>query len=235
MAVNIKICGKNMKILIIGAHPDDEILGCGGTIARLVNEGNEAYTLILGEGITSRDEKRDTKKREKEIKELKKQIIKANEIIGIKKVITFDFPDNRFDSIPLLEIIKKIEKIKKQIKPDIIFTHYQNDLNVDHRKTYEAVITGTRPMVNETVKTIYSFEVLSSTEWKFPTTFNPNVFFDISKTINKKVEAMKHYKNELRSFSHPRSIETIDINAKMWGVKNGLKYAEAFYLVRSNI
>jgi len=223
------------KILIIAAHPDDEILGCGGTIVRLVNEGNEAYTLILGEGITSRDEKRDRKKRESEIKELKKQIYEANEIISVKKIFTFDFPDNRFDSVPLLEIIKKIEKIKNQIKPDIIFTHYKNDLNIDHKKTYEAVLTATRPMEKEMVKTIYSFEILSSTEWNYPTTFSPNIFFDISKTLDKKIEAMKHYKNELHSFPHPRSIETIKSNAKTWGSKIGCQYAEAFELVKSFI
>ena len=222
------------KILIAAAHPDDEILGCGGTISRLVNEGHKVYTLILGEGITSRDERRDRKKREEEIKELKKQINKANKIIGVKKVFTFDFPDNRFDSIPLLTIIKKVEKIKNQIKPDIIFTHFNNDLNIDHKKTYEAVLTATRPIKNETVKTIYSFEVLSSTEWKFPVTFSPNVFFDISKTIDKKIEAIKKYKNELHSFPHPRSVETILTNAKLWGSKSGMKYAEAFELVRYN-
>jgi len=221
------------KILIIAAHPDDEILGCGGTIARLVNEGNDAYTLILGEGVTSRDEKRDRKKRESEIEELKKQIFEANEIIGVKKVFTFDFPDNRFDSISLLDIIKKIEKLKNKIKPDIIFSHYKNDLNIDHKKTYEAVLTATRPMETEPVKIIYSFEVLSSTEWNYPTKFSPNVFFDISKTVEKKIEAMKWYQTELRTFPHPRSIETIKSNAKTWGSKVGMQYAEAFELVRS--
>ena len=220
------------KILTIAAHPDDEILGCGGTIARLVNEGNEAYTLILGEGVTSRDEKRDKKKRESEIEELKKQIFEANKMIGVKKVFTFDFPDNRFDSIPLLDIIKKIEKLKNKIKPDIIFTHYKNDLNIDHKKTYEAVLAATRPMETEPVKTIYSFEVLSSTEWNYPTKFSPNVFFDISKTVEKKIEAMKWYQTELRTFPHPRSIETITSNAKTWGSKIGFNYAEAFELIR---
>lgn len=223
------------KILIIAAHPDDEILGCGGTIARLVNEGYEAYTLILGEGITSRDEKRNRDKRETEIQKLKQHIFKANNLIGVKNIFTFDFPDNRFDSIPLLDIVKKIEQIKKQVKPDIIFTHFKNDLNIDHKKTFEAVLTATRPMKDETVKTIYSFEVLSSTEWNYPTTFSPNVFFDITKTIDKKIKAMKYYENELRSFPHPRSIETIESNAKTWGSKIGCDFAEAFYIVREII
>jgi LmbE family N-acetylglucosaminyl deacetylase len=221
------------KILIVAAHPDDEILGCGGTISRLVKEGAKAYTLILGEGITSRDKKRNRDKREKEIQKLKQQIKKANEMIDVSKVFTFDLPDNRFDSISLLDIVKKIEEIKKQVKPDVVFTHFRNDLNIDHKKTYEAVITATRPMKDETVKTIYSFEVLSSTEWNYPTTFSPNVFFDISDTIDNKIQAMKCYKNELRNFPHPRSIETIKSNAQTWGSKIGCKYAEAFELVRS--
>lgn len=220
------------KILIIAAHPDDETLGCGGTISRLVSEGAKAYTLILGEGITSRDEKRNRDKRNEEIQKLKQQIEKANELIGVSKIFSFDFPDNRFDSIPLLDIVKKIEEIKKQVKPDVIFTHFKNDLNIDHKKTYESVITATRPLKNETVKTIYSFEVLSSTEWNYPTTFSPNVFFDITKTIDKKIAAMKCYKNELRSFPHPRSIETIESNAKTWGSKIGCGFAEAFELIR---
>jgi LmbE family N-acetylglucosaminyl deacetylase len=222
---------KNM-ILIVAAHPDDEILGCGGTVARLVKEGYKAYTLILGKGITSRDNWKES-----ELEEIKKQVIRANKKIGIppENVFINNLPDNRFDTVPLLDIVKNIEKVKRKIKPDIIFTHYKNDLNIDHKTTYSAVLTATRPMENETVKKIYSFEILSSTEWKYPTTFSPNVFFDISKTVDKKIEAMKCYKNEIRSFPHPRSLETIELNAKMWGVKNGLKYAEAFYLVRSNI
>jgi len=221
------------KILIVAAHPDDEILGCGGTIAELVDQGAEAYTLILGEGITARDSKRDKQHREKEINTLKEQMRKANEIIGVKQVFSFDFPDNQFDSIPLLKIIKQIEEIKQRILPDIILTHDKNDLNIDHRKTYEAVLTATRPVTDESVRTVYSFEVLSSTEWNYPSRFSPNVFFDISNTIEKKINAMRAYKDELRFFPHPRSVETIESNATTWGSKVGVNYAEGFILVRS--
>jgi len=148
------------KILIVAAHPDDEILGCGGTIARLVKEGNVAYTLILGEGITSRDKTRDAKKRKNEIEQLKKQTLQANKEIGVKKVFTYDYPDNRFDTVPFLDIVKTIEEVKDKIKPDMIYTHYCNDLNIDHKITYNAVITATRPVKGENVKEIYSFEVL---------------------------------------------------------------------------
>ena len=221
------------KILVIIAHPDDEVLGCGGTIARLAEEGNIVYTLILGEGVTSRDSIKDTNKGLNEILALQKSAIKANEILGAEKVFFHDFPDNRFDTIPLLDIVKEIEKVKDKIKPDIIFTHYEKDLNIDHQITYKAVITATRPMQGETVKEIYSFEVLSSTEWAYPTSFSPDVFYDISKMINTKLIALSSYKSELRKSNHPRSLGGVWNNASLWGQKVGVGYAEAFKLVRS--
>ena len=219
-------------ILTIAAHPDDEIIGCGGTIARLISEGHTAYTLILGEGITSRDNERDTKKRSNELNDLKKQVTLANKIIGVKDVFTYDFPDNRFDSVPLLDIVKVVENIKKKINPNIIFTHYEKDLNIDHQITYKAVITATRPMPEESVKEIYSFEVLSSTEWNYPSCFSPDVFFDISLTVDKKIDAIMEYKDELKDYPHPRSIDAIRVNGNMWGIKTGLHCAEAFKAVR---
>jgi len=223
---------KKKRVLIVAAHPDDEILGCGGTIAKLVKKGYEVYTLILGEGITSRDKIRDRKKREKEILELKKQIHKANKILGVKEIFCFDFPDNRFDSVDFLDIVKTIEEIKNNIKPDIVFTHSKADLNIDHRITYKAVLTAMRPLPSESVKLIYSFEILSSTEWNYPLSFSPNVYFDIENTLNLKIEAMKEYKGELREYPHPRSVEGIKIKAMQRGMEVGLKYAEAFELIR---
>lgn len=212
------------KILIIAAHPDDEVLGCFGTVSRLIKEGYEAYTLILGEGKTSRGENNLT--------ELKQEAINANKSIGIKEIFFRDFPDNRFDTVSLLDIIKAIEDIKNQIKPDIVFTHFENDLNIDHQITYKAVITATRPMKNEIVKEIYSFEVLSATEWNYPLTFSPDIFFDISYTLQDKIQAMSFYKSELREFPHPRSLKAIEMNAKNWGYKVGKKAVEAFKCVR---
>ena len=224
-----------MKILVIAAHPDDEVLGCGGTIARLVKEGNTVYTLILGEGITSRDETRNRRKREKEIKELRLQIKRANKIIGVRDTFVFDFPDNRFDTVALLDIVKTIEKVKIDVKPDIVFTHHRGDLNVDHRMTFEAVMTAFRPMEGENTKEIYSFEIPSSTEWNAPISTNyfiPNYFVDISKTLELKIMAMKDYKSEIREYPHPRSPEAIKIYAKRWGIQAGLQAAEAFEIIR---
>jgi LmbE family N-acetylglucosaminyl deacetylase len=220
------------KILIIAAHPDDEVLGCFGTVAKMVKEGDEAYTLILGEGKTSRDEQRSIENKKAELNILNQEIEKANSVINIKKTFIENFPDNRFDSVDLLDIVKAILKVKKEIKPDIIFTHYENDLNIDHQITYQAVVTATRPMEDESVKEIYSFEVLSSTEWNYPLSFSPDLFFDISETIKLKKEAMKQYNSELCQFPHPRSIEGIELNAKYHGMRVGKAYVEAFKTVR---
>jgi LmbE family N-acetylglucosaminyl deacetylase len=219
---------KNEKILIVAAHPDDEVLGCFGTVARLINEGYEAYTLILGEGKTSRDS--DTV--QSEINLLQDEIKQANDCIGVKETFIYDFPDNQFDSVPLLDIIKVVSHIKEKIQPSIIFTHFENDLNIDHRIAYNAVITATRPMELEPVQTIYSFEILSSTEWNYPLSFSPDTYFDIESTLDLKIVAMKRYNSELCTYPHPRSLEGIKLNAKYQGLRVGKKYVEAFKCVR---
>lgn len=220
------------KILIIVAHPDDEVLGCFGTVSKLIKQGYEAYTLILGEGKTSRDDFRQLEKRKDELKTLNTEIQNANDIIGIKKVFVKSFPDNRFDSVDLLDIVKVVSNIKELVKPDIIFTHYENDLNIDHQITYKAVVTASRPLLNETVKEIYSFEILSSTEWNYPLSFLPDTYFDIEKTIDLKIRAMNEYKSELCAFPHPRSIEGIRLNAKYQGMRVGRKNVECFKSIR---
>lgn len=220
-------------VLVVAAHPDDEILGCGGAVARLIQEGAVGYSLILGEGKTSRDEQRNVSKRSVEMENLYSEAHKANAVIGVKEIFLYDFPDNRFDTAALLDIVKVVEEVKQKVKPDIIFTHYQSDLNIDHRVTYNAVITATRPMPGETVKEIYSFENSSSTEWNFPLSFSPNVFFDISKTIELKKKALECYCSELCDFPHPRSIKGVELQAANWGMKMGVSFAEAFRCIRS--
>jgi len=223
------------KILIVAAHPDDEVLGCFGTVARLIKEGHEAYTLILGEGKTSRDEERIVEERQEDIAVLNDEIQKANDAIGIKKVFVESFPDNRFDSVDLLDIIKVISKVKEEVQPDIIFTHYANDLNIDHRVTYNAVITATRPMEDECVKEIYSFEILSSTEWNYPLSFSPDTYYDIEDTLPLKIAAMNAYTSELCEYPHPRSLEGIELNAKYQGMRVGKTYVEAFKTIRRTL
>ncbi len=214
------------KILIVAAHPDDEVLGCFGSVAKMIAQGAEAYTLILGEGKTSRGEA------DKELEILNKEFEEANKSIGIKGIFREHFPDNRFDCVDLLDIVKAVEMVKERVRPEIIFTHFENDLNIDHKITFQAVLTATRPLPNECVKQIYSFEVLSSTEWNFRAGFVGNVFFDISDTIEDKIKAMSCYQSELCRYPHPRSLEGIRLNAKAQGMRVGLEYAESFILIR---
>ncbi len=226
---------KRQKILIIAAHPDDEVLGCGGTIAKYAKRGDRIYCLFLGKGKASRFEGRKLGTIKTEQLILEKEVGKAAKILGISEVIFKDFPDQKYDTVPFLEIIKAIEQIKEKIKPEIVFTHHQGDLNLDHQITFKAVLTACRPLKGETVKKIYSFEVSSATEWGSPkgkTYFMPNVFVDVSHTFNKKIDALKAYKTEIRNYPHPRSSRGLEIIARRWGTVVGRELVEAFELVR---
>jgi LmbE family N-acetylglucosaminyl deacetylase len=228
---------KNKKIMIVVAHPDDELLGLGATMHRLIHEANiKTHVIILGEGITSRSEARDVEKWRKELKIHKSNIKKAQQSIGYHTVSIYDFPDNRFDTVSLLDIIKVIEKEKKLFKPDVIFTHHGGDLNIDHQLTFEAVITSCRPMESEIVKTIITFETPSGTEWRAssdPRQFIPNLYFQISiKDLESKIKGMESYEFEKRNYPHPRSPEALRIYAQKNGINVGVSYAEAFCLIR---
>lgn len=226
------------KVLVVAAHPDDEVLGCGGTIARYAKEGHNCHVVILAEGVTSRDEIRDPKKRKNEICERKKHAYKAAQILGVKSIEVNSFPDNRMDSLDILDVVKVVEKVISKFKPDIIYTHHYGDLNVDHWVTARAVETATRPISGKTVSEVYSFEVSSSTEWAFTNKndkFFPNCFVDISSTLEKKIEAMSVYSSEIKNFPHPCSRKALNFLAKTRGAQSGLFAAEAFYLVRKII
>jgi LmbE family N-acetylglucosaminyl deacetylase len=222
---------KNKAILIIAAHPDDEILGCGGTILKL-NSENTIRTLIMGEGITSRG----GEKSEETVEKLKECALKVQKSLGIEKTYFESLPDNSFDTVSLLKIVKIIEKIIAQFNPDIIFTHHHGDLNIDHRITFDAVLTACRPQPNFKHPDIYSFEIPSSTEWQVLTgekIFKPNIFIDISDTMDKKLEVLEYYLEEMRDFPHSRSLEGVRIMAQDWGRKVGKHFVEAFELIRS--
>jgi LmbE family N-acetylglucosaminyl deacetylase len=218
---------KKNKILIVAAHPDDEILGCGGTISKLKND-NDIQVIFMTNGVSARGKNID------EIKKRRKSCLNLFKYININKPIFFNFPDNKMDTIPLLKIIKKIEIIIKKFKPETIFTHYANCLNIDHRKTFEAVITACRPINKLSVKKILSFEVLSSTEWALfkDKNFQPNYYIDITQHLKQKLEFMHFYSQELKSYPHSRSIKSIKSLSEIRGVSCGVKYAEGFYLHR---
>lgn len=228
---------RNKRIMLVVAHPDDELLGLGATMHRLISDFNiQTHVVILGEGITSRSDIRDTSLWENELTVHRENIKKAQSAIGYHSVSINDFPDNRFDTVALLDIIKVIEKEKAIFQPEVIFTHHGGDLNVDHQRTFEAVITTCRPMVDEKVKTIITFETPSGTEWRSstdPRHFIPNLFFGVAeKNIEAKINGMESYEFEKRGYPHPRSSEALRIRAKYWGLSVGCEFAEAFCIVR---
>lgn len=233
-----------MKILVIVSHPDDEILGMGGTLKKLSKKKHRIKVVFMATGIFARRstnyknvtkyvvENKITEHMESQIQNLHRDARKACKIVGITDVEFVDFPDNEMDMVSNLQITKKIEEKIEEFNPTTIFTHSPHDINIDHRLTYNATITATRPVVNHGIEKVISFEVPSSTEWNFPSSFSPNVFVNIERELQYKLRAMKAYKDELREFPHPRSLEALEIIAKRWGSVSGFKAAEAFCLVR---
>ncbi len=224
------------KVLIVAAHPDDEVLGVGGTVARHVAEGDEVYALILGEGQTSRGRHREDID-QKVVEALHKNTLDSAKAVGYQEVFFADFPDNRFDHVDLLDIVKVVEQMIEKLHPEIVYTHYSGDLNVDHQYTARAVLTASRPIGDYCVAEIYAFETLSSSEWNFDYSaqpaFCPNVFVDITDYYYKKKQAMNCYVSELCDFPHPRSLVGMDSLSKTRGMTAGMERAEAFMLVRS--
>lgn len=221
------------NVLVIAAHPDDEILGQAGTIRRLSNEGVCCRAVIVAEGLTSRAKKRSEADLS-ELKELQADAKASAKVVGYQSIDFCELPDNRLDSMELLDIIKVISVYIEEYNPDTIFTHHHGDLNIDHRIVCEAVLTACRPVKNYTVKTIYAFETPSSTEWNYmyENPFRPNVYFNVSETISAKIDGMACYRSESALSPHPRSPEALIALAEYRGSSVGVKYAEAFMLLR---
>lgn len=223
--------------MIIVAHPDDELLGLGATMNKLILEYNvKTHVVILGEGITSRSVERDQNKWSTELETHRANIYSAHKKIGYHSVSIYNFPDNRFDTVALLDIIKTIEREKATFSPEVIFTHHGGDVNIDHQRTFEAVVTSSRPMQSELVKAIIAFETPSGTEWRAstdPKHFIPNLFIEVSPhNIDAKIQGMESYLYEKRIFPHPRSPDALKIQAQRWGIVVGCNYAEVFSIVR---
>lgn len=222
------------KVLVVAAHPDDELLGCGGAILYHKKKGDKVHIVIVSEGITSRDDERNLEKNKLKLKQLKNSTVNIFKKIGIKDVSFLDFADNRLDSYDLLDIVKPIESKINFFKPDIVYTHYAGDLNIDHQIVNRAVLIASRPKPGKIINKIYAFEVLSSTNWSFnkKNSFQPNFFLDISKFIKKKKYLLKFYKSEMEQWPHSRSIKSVETLAKYRGSTIGVKAAEAFELLR---
>ena len=224
------------RVLVFAAHPDDELLGEGGTIRRLADAGVCCRAVILGEGLTSRKNCRsDTGK--SELEELKEDARRAAHEVGYSSVDLCDLPDNRFDGIMLLDIIKQISHYVEKYEPDTVFTHHHGDLNIDHRRTCEAVLTACRPVGDYCVKRIYAFETPSSTEWNltYENPFTPNIYFDVTNTLEAKIRGMACYHSESTVYPHPRSPEALRALASYRGSNVGMEQAEGFILLREAV
>lgn len=221
------------RILVIAAHPDDEVLGMGGTIAKLTSQGKEVHLLIVTDGSTSQY------KGSENIGEIlyskKQETKKSSDILGIKSIMYGMLPDMKLDVTPHIDVNQVIEKAIDFIKPDTVFTHFWGDVNMDHRCVYNSTMVAVRPVKSQCVKEIYCYSVPSSTEWSpatTPTIFMPNLFVDISKEAQMKYKAMLAYKTEIREYPHPRSVEYLKKDDEATGLRIGIKAAESFVMIR---
>jgi LmbE family N-acetylglucosaminyl deacetylase len=223
----------SQSILILAAHPDDEALGCGGSVAKLASEGAAIHVAFLADGVFSRAGDADEQFQELLIRRAAAQ--NACDILGVKSVSFGEFPDNRMDTVALLDISKALEELIAEHQPEMVFTHHAGDVNIDHRRIHEAAVVACRPQKGHPVKTLLCFEVPSSTEWQLPGSapvFSPNWFVDISDTLELKLAALDAYAAELRAWPHPRSRQGVEHLAHWRGATVGAVAAEAFMLGR---
>ena len=223
------------RVLVVAAHPDDEVLGCGGTIARHADAGDQLQVLIVAEGATSRQLRRDRDQASNDLSALARAAQHAAVILGAQGVELLDLPDNRLDAMDRLDLIKQIEEKIARHQPQVVYVHHAGDVNVDHRRLHEAVVTACRPTPGQPVRRLLSFEVASSTEWQPPGSapaFQPNWFVDISAQWPRKREALAAYASEMRPWPHARSLEALEHLARWRGAQVGVEAAEAFCLLR---
>lgn len=221
------------KVLVISAHPDDEVLGMGGTIAKLTAAGCDVQLLIVTDGSSSQYS--NSEDLMAIISHKKEETKKSSDILGIKSIRYGDLPDMRLDCTPHVEINKVIESAVDDFQPDTIFTHFGGDVNVDHQNVYKSTLVAVRPIFGQVVKELYCYSVPSSTEWtpnKSETMFMPNVFVNIEMFMEKKYEAFSKYTTELREYPHPRSVQYLRETDKAVGLRVGLFAAEEFVLLR---
>lgn len=216
-------------VLVVAAHADDEALGCGGALAKHVAAGDKVHVVFVADGVTSR-----AGAGQEDLARRQRATETARKILGISTMAFLDQPDNRLDSLPLLDIVQPLEAIIGKLAPEIIYTHHYGDLNVDHRLAHQAVMTACRPLPGSTVREIFAFEVMSSTEWSSAglAPFLPNYFVDISAHIEVKMQALDAYELEMRVPPHSRSIEHLRCLANHRGYCVGVDAAEAFMVMR---
>jgi LmbE family N-acetylglucosaminyl deacetylase len=220
------------EILVIAAHPDDEVLGCGGVIARYARTGDTVRVVIMAEGVTSRT---GAIAQAEALGQLRTAATRANQILGTTELVMEGLPDNRLDSMDRLAVIQRVEAHIERWKPSVVYTHHAGDVNVDHQVVHHAVVTACRPQPGRSVERLLFFEVASSTEWQPPGSsvpFQPNWFVDITETLDTKLAALEAYRAEIREWPHPRSLRAVESLARWRGASVGLSAAEAYCLGR---
>ncbi|MBH49023.1 MAG: hypothetical protein CME71_12720 [Halobacteriovorax sp.] len=217
-----------MRVLAVVAHPDDEVLGCGGTLSLHAKRGDDVGVVTLTNGVSAREGSTEIEASCRE-----KMLERSCENLGVILKARFDYPDNGLDSVPLINIIRSLESVLFEFRPELVYTHFSGDLNVDHRIVNQAVLTACRPTPSESVEEIRAFEVVSSTHWNGGgNLFNPNLFIDISEAKEVKRKSIEIYREEFRPFPHQRSIEAVEALELMRGTSVGVSYAEAFSIIR---
>jgi LmbE family N-acetylglucosaminyl deacetylase len=221
------------RVLIVAAHPDDEILGCGGLISKYRALNVEFKVIFVGEGSTCRFDNPSELLAQQAIKQRSRFSERALESLGISDYEFHDLPCGRLDQVPILSINKIIERVIREFKPDTVFTHSASDVNNDHRIIFNSTLMATRPGAQNNVSRLFCYEVLSSSEWTFSNGFTPNYFEEITQhDLRLKWNALAYYESEIKSYPFPRSSEGVEALAKVRGMQAGVCYAEAFHLVR---
>lgn len=222
-------------VLVLAAHPDDEVLGVGGAIARHAAAGDAVHIVIAAEGATARDSARDAAARQSELNSLEQAGRAAAAALGASSVRFLGFPDNRCDRVELLDLVKAVESAIDETHPHTVYVHHAGDVNIDHRRLHEAALAACRPQPGHCVKRLLSFETPSSTEWTPPGSlppFQPNLFVDIAPVWPRKLAGLEAYRQEMRPWPHPRSVQAVEHLARWRGATAGVEMAEAFMLLR---
>lgn len=210
-------------MLVVAAHPDDELLGCGGTLALHARGGDQVTVVIACEGESLRYGRG--------MQNMDAQTIAACRKLGVTDIRLLGLADQRLDTMTLTDIITPLEQIVRETRPQLVYTQHGGDINRDHEVLFKALLVAVRPMESY-IEAVYSFDTASSTEWAFPRTFVPDTWVDITETLGLKLEAMACYRSEVRPYPHPRSLTALENRAKAWGNQTCLDVAEVFMTVR---